>query len=125
MKDCVDCEFKGYSPEFCQFHVRTCAKRNKGKIKKDSKYQKIAVGTLAGAGVGVAAAVVGSTAVSLVGGVALLHVLALKIGAGAGLAGGGIGFFKGLKDKRKSFELANGNSNELEIEQDLFVGGNE
>jgi len=99
MKECKDCEFKGYSPQVCAVHIRHCRKRQGQERKPVSPSVKIGAKTLAGAGIGVAAVVLGSAAVSLVGGAALLHAVLFKLGAGAGLAGGGIGLFKGITGK--------------------------
>jgi hypothetical protein len=85
----------GYSPQLCKFH----SKHRKGCDRKKNtvpKSLKIGASTIAGAGLGVAAVVLGTTAVSLVGGAAIIHAAIVKLGAGAGLAGGGIGLFKGI-----------------------------
>jgi len=62
---------------------------------------KIGAKTLAGVGMGMGAVILGFTAVSLVGGAALVHAVLFKLGAGAGLTGGGIGLYKGLADSRE------------------------
>lgn len=96
MSECTDCEYRGYSPEFCRVHIKSC-KRNEGTERKPAPaFVRVGAKVLAGAGVGVAAVALGSAAVSLVGGAAVLHAVLLKVGAGAGLAGGGIGLYKGL-----------------------------
>ncbi len=100
MKECQDCEYKGYSRQFCMVHVAHCKNREEQEKKPLSKPVRVGVKTLAGVGVGMGAVVLGSTAVSLVGGAVLVHALLLKLGAGAGLAGGGIGFFKGLTENK-------------------------
>jgi len=82
-------------------HAKHCHK-NRGRPKRSiPKPVKIGAKVLAGAGVGVAAVALGSAAVSLVGGAALLHAMLFKLGAGAGLAGGGVGLVKGINDKEK------------------------
>ena len=96
MKECDQCEYRGYSRELCQAHARKCAALQGKEPKPVPVPLKVGAVTLAGAGVGVATIVLGTTAVSLVGGAALIHAALFKLGAGAGLAGGGIGFFKSL-----------------------------
>jgi hypothetical protein len=99
MKECQDCEYRGYSREICVVHARSCNKYPDRERKSIPNSVKIGATTLAGAGVGVATVALCSTAVSLVGSVALIHALLLKIGAGAGLAGGGLGLARGLSKK--------------------------
>ena len=100
MKECRDCEFKGYSPQLCMVHAKHCRK-NRGRPKKPvPRSVKVGAKALAGAGVGMAAVMLGSAAVSLVGGAALLHAVLFKLGAGAGLAGGGLGLVKGISEKK-------------------------
>lgn len=98
---CKDCEFKGYSPQFCLAHIKHCQEHQRRHRKPLSPAVRVGAKTLAGAGIGVAAVVLGSTAVSLVGGAALIHAALFKLGVGASLTGGGIGFWKGLA-RRKS-----------------------
>lgn len=59
---------------------------------------KVGAKTLAGVGIGMGMVFLGSAAVSLVGGAALVHALLLKVGAGAGITGGGIGLYKSLTE---------------------------
>jgi hypothetical protein len=99
MKECKDCEYKGYSPQLCMVHVKHCRKHGGRPRKPMPKSVKIGAKTLAGAGMGMAAVMLGSAAVSLVGGAALLHALLFKLGAGAGLTGGSIGLVKGITEK--------------------------
>lgn len=99
MDECKDCEYRGYSPEVCRLHLRHCQKHQDRERKPLPAPVKIGAKTLAGAGVGVATVFLGVTAASLVGGAALLHLALLKLGVGAGLLGGGIGFYKGLAHK--------------------------
>jgi len=101
MDECKDCEYKGYSPQFCLVHVKHCRKKQGRHQKPLPVPVKIGAKTLAGAGMGMAAIILGSTAVSLVGGATLIHALLLKLSAGAGLTGGGIGLVKGIAEKRK------------------------
>ena len=101
MKECTDCEYKGYSPQFCAMHMRHCRKHQGRERKSLPAPVKIGVKTLAGVGVGMGAVILGSTAASLVGGAALFHALLIKLGAGAGLTGGGIGFYKGLTERKR------------------------
>ena len=96
MDDCKDCAFRGYSPEFCLVHVKHCLKHQGHDQKPLSPAVRVGAQTLAGAGIGVAAVILGSTAVSLVAGAALIHAALFKLGVGASLAGGGIGFWKGI-----------------------------
>lgn len=101
MKECLDCEYRGYSPQFCMVHVKHC-RRNDGRERKPLPNSwKIGAKALAGVGVGMGAVILGSAAVSLVGGAALIHAMLLKLGAGAGLTGGGIGFYKGLTETKE------------------------
>ncbi len=100
MKECRDCEYRGYSPEFCAVHVKSCKAGIAGRKREIPRPVKIGVSALAWAGMGVAAACVGVVAVSLVGNVPLLHVGLLKLGGGAGLAGGGVGLVRGLVNYR-------------------------
>ena len=65
---------------------------------------KIGATTLAGVGVGIVSVAVGLTAVSLVGGVALVHGALIKLGAGAGLAGASVGFLKGVSQTKEKPE---------------------
>jgi len=102
MDECKDCEYMGYSPQVCRLHTKSCKKMPERAHKKLPTSVKVGATTLAGAGLGMAAAVIGSTAVSLVGGAALIHALMLKLGAGGGLAGGSIGFFKGLNKTKRN-----------------------
>lgn len=109
-EQCQNCEFKGYSRELCVVHRRHCS-ANPGRASKPTPAPvKIGAKVLVGAGLGVVTVVLGSAAVSLVGGAALLNAILLKIGAGAGLAGGGIGLFKGLSaeagEKKKERAIA-------------------
>lgn len=106
MKECVDCEYRGYSPEFCRVHVKSCAKNGGHERKPTPRFVKIGAKALAGAGLGVAAVALGSAAVSLVGGAAVIHAVLLKLGAGAGLAGGGVGIYKGLTGGRGNDQRA-------------------
>jgi hypothetical protein len=82
-------------------HIKHCRKNKNRPTKQISKPVKIGAKTLAGAGVGMAAVFLASAASSLVGGAVLLHAALYKIGAGAGLMGGGIGLAKGLSDNKK------------------------
>jgi hypothetical protein len=100
MKECRDCEYKGYSPQICMLHIKHCERRRSRERKPLPKPVKVCAKTLAGAGVGVAVVALGSVAVSLVGGAAVLHAVLLKLSAGAGLTGGGIGLYKGLIAKK-------------------------
>lgn len=104
MKECLDCEYRGYSPEFCRIHVKSCVRRQGRDRKPTPRIIKVGVKALTGAGVGVAAVFLGSAAVSLVGGAALLHAVLFKLGAGAGLAGGGVGLYKGLVARNQTEE---------------------
>lgn len=104
MKECRDCEYRGYSREICVVHAKSCKRYPEHERKPIPKSVKIGATTLAGAGVGVATVVLGSTAVSLVGSVALIHALLLKLGAGAGLAGGSLGLAKSLSKKNSPNE---------------------
>ena len=100
--ECKDCEFKGYSPQVCMLHAKHCYK-NEGQPRKPLPIpMKVSAKTLAGAGVGVAAVVFGSAMVSLVGGATLIHTMLWKLSIGAGLAGGGVGLFKGLTGKKET-----------------------
>jgi hypothetical protein len=74
-------------------HAKHCAQPGAREL---SPAMKIGAKTAAGAGVGVAAVILGTAMVSLVGGAAVLHALLWKLGVGAGLAGGGVGLAKGL-----------------------------
>ena len=104
MKECDDCEYRGYSPQFCRMHVKQCRK-NIGREKKPlSRPVKVGAKTLAGIGMGMGAVIIGSAAVSLVGSAVLVHALVIKLSAGAGLAGGGIGLVKGLAEKNSEAE---------------------
>ncbi len=105
MKECKDCEYRGYSPEFCVVHVKSCRHSNGNASRFLPRPVKIGVSALAWASVGVAVVCVGFTAVSLVGSAALLHTELLKLGAGAGLAGGGVGLYKGLLKNRGEPEI--------------------
>ncbi len=105
MKECQDCEYKGYSPQFCTVHVKHCRKNQGRERKPIPNSVKVGAKTLAGVGVGMGAVVLGSAAVSLVGGAVVVHAILLKLGAGAGLAGGGIGFYKGLADNKDRTEI--------------------
>lgn len=98
MKECQDCEYRGYSPQFCAVHVKHCRKNNGKKSKPLPSSVKVGAKALAGVGLGMGLVVFSSAAVSLVGGAALLHAALIKIGAGAGITGGGIGLYKGLKE---------------------------
>jgi hypothetical protein len=100
MEECKDCEYKGYSPQVCMVHAKHCRRKPRHQRKPLPAPVKIGAKTLAGAGMGVAAVILGSAAVSLVGGAAVIHALLLKVGAGAGLTGGGIGLYKGLSGKK-------------------------
>jgi len=100
MKECLDCEYRGYSPEFCRLHIRHCARNQGHKRKPTPRFVKIGAKAFAGAGFGIAAVALGSAAASLVGGAVVLHAVMLKLGAGAGLAGGGVGIYKGLTGKK-------------------------
>lgn len=102
MKICQDCEYAGYSPELCRMHIRHCQKH--GPSKPMPVPVSIGAKALVGAGLGVAAVVFGATAASLVGGAALIHALAFKLGLGAGIAGGGIGLFKGIAHSKSNQE---------------------
>jgi hypothetical protein len=96
MEECRDCEFKGYSPQVCLVHSRHCRRNPRRNRRTLPAPVRIGAKTLAGAGMGVAAVILGSAAISLVGGAAVLHAALLKLGAGAGLTGGGIGLYRGL-----------------------------
>ena len=96
MKECKDCEYRGYSPEFCAVHVKSCKAGLADRKRSLPRPVKIGAHALAWAGMGVAAACVGVVAVSLVGNAPLLHLGLLKLGGGAGLAGGGVGLIRGL-----------------------------
>jgi len=101
MRECQDCEYRGYSPQFCRVHVRHCSRYQGSEVKTLPAPVKICAKALAGVGVGIGVAIIGSTALSLVGGAALIHALLLKLGAGAGLTGGGIGLYRGLAGTRR------------------------
>lgn len=114
MEDCKDCEYRGYSPQFCLVHVKHCRRKPRHQRKPLPAPVKIGAKTLAGAGMGVAVVILGSAAVSLVGGAALIHAVLLKVGAGAGLTGGGIGLYRSLagkKDKTKEGQNRKGEAN--------------
>ena len=99
MKECDQCEYRGYSRELCRAHSRKCAALQGKEPRPVPVPVKIGAKTLAGAGLGVATVFLGTTAVSLVGGAALIHAVLFKLGAGAGLAGGGVGFFKAVSHR--------------------------
>jgi len=100
MDECRDCEFKGYSPQVCMLHAKHCREMRGQERKPLPEAVKLGAKTVAGAGLGVAVVVFGSAAASLVGGAMVLHALLWKLGLGAGLAGGGVGFFRGLTGKK-------------------------
>ena len=101
MKECIDCEFRGYSPQFCSVHVKHCRKYEGGERKTVPASVKVGAKALAGVGMGMGVVILGSAAVSLVGSAAIIHALLIKLGAGAGLTGGGIGLYKGLVDNKE------------------------
>ena len=101
MKECLDCEFRGYSPEFCRLHIKICARNQGHEQKPTPRFAKVGAKALAGAGVGIAAVALSSAAVSLVGGAVVIHAVLLKLGAGAGLTGGGVGIYKGLTENKR------------------------
>lgn len=105
MKECQECEYRGYSPEVCMLHARHCAKREGGPPKKVSRARKLGARTLAGAGLAVAAVAVGSAALSLVGGALLVKIALVKVAAGAGMAGGGFGLATGLRREKKTAKV--------------------
>jgi hypothetical protein len=80
--------------------MKSCKKRPGHRRKPLPEPVRIGAKTVAGAGIGVAAVFLGSAAASLVGGAALIHLALLKLGAGAGLAGGGIGLYRGLTSRK-------------------------
>lgn len=102
MEECKDCEYRGYSPQVCLVHAKHCSRKRRHRPLPAPV--KIGAKTLAGAGMGIAAVILGSAAVSLVGGAAVIHAVLLKVGAGAGLTGGGIGLYKGLAGRKEKTE---------------------
>ena len=104
MKSCKECEFNGYSRQLCMVHTRSCTMHPELEDKELPPSVKIGAKALVGAGVGIATVILGFTAVSLVGGVALVHGALFKLGAGAGLAGGGVGFLKGVTQTKEKPE---------------------
>ena len=102
MEECKDCEYRGYSPQLCRLHARHCRKNKGRESKPRSSSVKIGAKTLAGAGVGMAVVLLGSAAVSLVGSAVLVKAALIKIGAGAGLTGGGIGLIKAIKENQNT-----------------------
>ena len=101
MKECGDCEFKGYSPQLCIVHAKHCRQHEGEERKPLPPSLRIGAKALAGVGVGMGAVILGSAAISLVGGAALIHALLVKLSAGAGLTGGGIGFYRGLTEAKE------------------------
>jgi len=103
-KPCETCEIKGYSSYLCRVHYKKAAKDD---IPDDCPHNvAIEVGKTAavGAGVGVAATVVGLAAVPVsVLKVFFAHVMAAKIsaGIGGGLTGAGINVFSKTKKEEK------------------------
>lgn len=104
MRECQECGYRGYSPQFCSVHVKHCRKHEGRERKPLPSPLRIGAKTLAGVGVGMGAVILGSAAISLVGGAAIIHALLLKLGAGAGLTGGGIGLYRGLTENRERTE---------------------
>lgn len=104
MKECEDCEYRGYSRQICRLHAKHCQNRQGREPKPIPAPLKIGAKTLAGVGIGMGVVFLGSAAVSLVGGAALLHAVLLKVGAGAGITGGGIGFYKSLTEGKEKTE---------------------
>lgn len=119
MKECKDCEFSGYSKQLCVLHTKSCSKHPEREGKALPPSVKIGATTLAGIGVGIVSVAIGLTAVSLVGGIAMVHGALIKLGAGAGLAGGGVGFLKGVSQTKGEREQGKECNNSLEIDQKL------
>lgn len=101
MKECVDCQYRGYSPQACALHIRVCQRRSEDDRRRGDDALALGLRTFAGAGLGVAAIGVGVAALSLGGGAALLHAVIYKVTAGAGLLGGALGFVRGLGKRRR------------------------
>jgi hypothetical protein len=100
MDECRDCEFKGYSPQVCRLHAQHCQKLGARPQRPLPPAIKTSAKALAGAGLGVAAVVVGSAMVSFVGGAAVLHAVLGKLILGAGMAGGGVGLYRGINKSK-------------------------
>lgn len=101
---CETCEIRGYSPDLCRVHYKKAAKDG---IPEDCP-QNIAIevgkSAAVGAGVGVAATVVGLAAVpASVLKAIFAHVMAAKIsaGTGGGLTGAGVNVFRKTKKEEK------------------------
>jgi hypothetical protein len=115
MKECKDCEFSGYSRQLCILHTKSCERNPELAAKTLPPPVKIGAKAVAGAGVGIAAAVFGVAAVGLVGSVAILHGALIKLGIGAGLAGGGVGLFKGIAENRNKEENGKTDDDALQL----------
>lgn len=105
MKECANCEYQGYSPDLCMAHIRSCKPaKGTGKALKTVPFGvKMGAKTLVGAGIGVAVVMLGGAAASFVGGAILFKALIPKIGAGMGVAGGALGFYKSVKSGDKNY----------------------
>lgn len=102
MKECKECEYVGYSPELCKFHTKSCKIEDKYQSRPISSSVRLGIKTITWAGMGVAAVFLGTSAISLIGGGAVIHAAAFKLSLGAGLAGGGIGLARSIRHKRSS-----------------------
>ena len=104
-KQCETCELKGYSPELCKVHYQRSHERDE--IPQTCPHRisvkEVGKSAMLGAGVGVAATVIGLAAVpaatikTLCG-----HVVACKLGAsaGGGVTGAGINAYRKTKKQR-------------------------
>jgi len=101
MKECVECQYRGYSPQACALHVRACQRRGEGDRRRVDDALALGLRIFFGAGLGVAAIGVGVAALSLGGGAALLHAVIYKVTAGAGALGGAIGLARGLGKRER------------------------
>ena len=99
MDDCKDCEYRGYSPQVCALHVKHCDGRPRRPLPVPVK---VGARTAAGVGLGMAAVLLGTAAVSLVGGAVVLHGLLFKLSVAAGAVGGGVGLFRSLQQERSN-----------------------
>ena len=101
---CETCEIRGYSPELCKVHYKKAATDNIPENCPHNFSVEVGKSAAVGAGVGVAATVLGLAAVPASVLKAIFgHVMAIKMsaGAGGGVTGAGVNAFRKAKEEKE------------------------
>jgi hypothetical protein len=98
MKNCDDCELRGYSRELCVVHIRHCRKHPESGT--GSPALRVGARAAGGLALGVTVGLLFSTAASFVGGPSVFYALMPWLVVGGGLLCGGYWLARGISDDK-------------------------